>query len=441
MNHANKIVWNEGLFVRPQHFQQQERYIAHLIWQQPNVLGQYRYGFNQFELNHHMLAQGKIALLEARGLFPDGGLFDTQYDGLPTPITLPDGVKQTQIYLGVITNQNDVIDVSFNKDNHAQHVAQTQQIANGVGNDNDVADIQVGKLALQLLSDEDDLSAFSCLPIAKVIEKRPDGKLIIDKHHIPPLLNIATDKKLNIFIEEVYGLLQQRGDTISQRLSRSQQAESAVVADFMLLQLINRYQSVFLHFLQRSELHPEPVFVEANKLIAELSTFTCDERRPNQYSIYDHNDLGKSFNPIIEQLRSSLNMVLEQHAVTIELTAQEHGIYIAQIHDKGLLEQSVLVLGVYADMTPELLRQTLPKQVKLGPSTLLRDLVSRGIPGIDLSPLPMAPRQIPQHANFSYFQVNQQHDLWQQVVKTGALALHIGTNLADLRLELWAIRT
>ncbi len=31
MSWHNKVVWSEGLFLRPQHFQQQDRYIEHLV--------------------------------------------------------------------------------------------------------------------------------------------------------------------------------------------------------------------------------------------------------------------------------------------------------------------------------------------------------------------------------------------------------------------------
>ena len=31
MSLFNKVVWSEGMFLRPQHFQQQNRYLEHLI--------------------------------------------------------------------------------------------------------------------------------------------------------------------------------------------------------------------------------------------------------------------------------------------------------------------------------------------------------------------------------------------------------------------------
>jgi type VI secretion system protein ImpJ len=79
-------------------------------------------------------------------------------------------------------------------------------------------------------------------------------------------------------------------------------------------------------------------------------------------------------------------------------------------------------------------------QTKLSSVEIIRDLVSRGIPGVPLAALAIAPRQIPYHANFAYFRIDQQHDLWQQIIKTGSVALHVSGQFPNLRLELWAIR-
>ena len=39
MTISNKVVWSEGLFLRPQHFQQQDRYFEHYIDSRCNAAG------------------------------------------------------------------------------------------------------------------------------------------------------------------------------------------------------------------------------------------------------------------------------------------------------------------------------------------------------------------------------------------------------------------
>jgi len=53
----------------------------------------------------------------------------------------------------------------------------------------------------------------------------------------------------------------------------------------------------------------------------------------------------------------------------------------------------------------------------------------------------VAPRQIPYHAGFAYFELDQQSDLWSQLRTSGGIALHVAGDFAELRMEFWAIRS
>ena len=75
-----------------------------------------------------------------------------------------------------------------------------------------------------------------------------------------------------------------------------------------------------------------------------------------------------------------------------------------------------------------------------GPSDKLRDLVNLQLPGVVLRSLPTAPRQLPFHAGFHYFELDRGGELWKQLEKSGSLALHVAGDFPALELELWAIR-
>ena len=70
MDIEKKVVWSEGLFLQPQHFQQQERYLESYIH---NTLPQQRFtwGFTELTLDTAELESGKLALRSAAGVFPD----------------------------------------------------------------------------------------------------------------------------------------------------------------------------------------------------------------------------------------------------------------------------------------------------------------------------------------------------------------------------------
>jgi type VI secretion system protein ImpJ len=97
----------------------------------------------------------------------------------------------------------------------------------------------------------------------------------------------------------------------------------------------------------------------------------------------------------------------------------------AVVKDLELVRSAVFVLAVNAQMPHEQLRHL---------------FVAQTMPGIVLQPLPVAPRQLPFHAGFFYFELERHGELWRQFEKSGNLALHIAGDFPGLELELWAIR-
>ena len=79
-------------------------------------------------------------------------------------------------------------------------------------------------------------------------------------------------------------------------------------------------------------------------------------------------------------------------------------------------------------------------QIKIGPVERIRDLVNLNLPGIALRSLPVAPRQIPYHAGFLYFELDRAGDLWKVTEQSRALAMHIAGEFPGLELEFWAVR-
>ncbi|MCK4709230.1 MAG: type VI secretion system baseplate subunit TssK, partial [Gammaproteobacteria bacterium] len=119
---------------------------------------------------------------------------------------------------------------------------------------------------------------------------------------------------------------------------------------------------------------------------------------------------------------------------------KKYGIRVAEIADRSLIGSALFVLSVRADVPEDALRNHLPAQIKIGPVERIRQLVNASMPGIGLKPLPVAPRQIPFHSGFTYFQLDPQNEFWKELKHSGGFALHIGGDFPGLEIEFWAIR-
>ena len=112
------------------------------------------------------------------------------------------------------------------------------------------------------------------------------------------------------------------------------------------------------------------------------------------------------------------------------------------ISDVELQRNATFVLAVMSQMPGEALRARFPTQVKIGPVERIRDLVNLHLPGVTLTPLPVAPRQIPFHSGASYFELETRNsDLWRQLEQSGGMAMHVAGEFPSLDLAFWAIRS
>jgi type VI secretion system protein ImpJ len=188
-------------------------------------------------------------------------------------------------------------------------------------------------------------------------------------------------------------------------------------------------------------LHPEDLYRICVSAAGELATFTTPSKRPPKLESYRHDRLRESFEPVIAALRASLSAVLEAAAIPIPIESKKFGISVATVADRALYATAVFVLAARADVPAEDLRRRFPTQLKIGPVEKIRDLVNLQLPGVPVHAIPVAPRQIPYHAGFVYFELDQGNDLWGQLKNSGGVAMHVAGEFPGLALEFWAIRS
>jgi type VI secretion system protein ImpJ len=284
-------------------------------------------------------------------------------------------------------------------------------------------------------------AAYACIPLAHVVECRADGTVALEDAFIPTVLQVRAASRLATFTTELVGLLHQRGEVLAGRVSSTGRGGAAEIAEFLMLQLVNGFEPLVAHHAGAARLHPEELYRLCVSLAGELATFTTSSKRPPAFVEYRHDRLRESFEPVIASLRTSLSAVLEQSAIPIPIELRKFGVRVAMPPDRSLYKTAVFILAARADVPAEELRRRFPSQLKVGPVERIRDLVNVQLPGVAVHAVPVAPRQIPYHAGFVYFELDQSNELWAQLESSGGLAMHIAGEFPGLALEFWAIRS
>src|ERR1700677_2033674 len=109
-----RILWKEGLFLRPQHFQKQD-YLWQEAWFQLYLQqGGYAYGLSGFEFTKTLLAKGDLSISLLSGVMPSGVMFNFSGQSALS-IHLPIGTENEWLVLALPRRRSNGIRVAPNR--------------------------------------------------------------------------------------------------------------------------------------------------------------------------------------------------------------------------------------------------------------------------------------------------------------------------------------
>jgi hypothetical protein len=287
-------------------------------------LYQHSWGLIELEIERDLLAVGKFGLRRARGTFPDGSSFDIpDGDPLPVPLEIGSEVRNQVVNLAVPWRKSSVTHATggqgaagttthANADRASHSVLWRLQSAEEFG-----TAVQQSPLRLHGAPSAE----FAQIPLAHIIESRPDKQVVLDDRFIPTVMICAAAPRLAAFLVELQALMHGRAESLAARAAASRRDGAAELTDFLMLQSLNRYEPLVRQLAVTAACHPEDLHRLALEIAGDLATFTTISRRPPQFPAYRHDALRPSFEPVIQALRASLSVVLEQSAVRIPLAS------------------------------------------------------------------------------------------------------------------------
>ena len=443
MSQNDRVLWSEGLFLQPHHFQQHDRWLEHIGNARRGIGVPYPWGLVRLAIDPELLALGKLAVTDCAGLLPDGTPFDAPAeDPLPTPLEIADTDVGSLVYLGLPLRRPQE---RQSGDAEADRGMLRYRIGEVTVRDNTVAagseaPVEVGRLDLRLLRERDARAGFACCGVARVRDCGADRNVVLDPDYIPPCIDYRAATRLHDFDQELQGLLHRQAEA---RVGRIRVGGHGGVSDWgelLLLLSINRMEPLVRHIERTQGLHPESLYRLLLSLAGELATFADERKRPPDLPAYQHDDLEAGYAPLMALLRDYLSRETVERAVPIPIQERKYGFRIALVTDPSLLTGARFVLAGQAQVASQVLRNRFPTQIKIGPIDKIQDMVKLALGGIALRPLPTPPLEIPYHGGFDYFELDRTNALWKDLAKGGGLAMHVGGDFPGLQLELWAIR-
>jgi type VI secretion system protein ImpJ len=436
-----KVNWSEGLFLRPQHLQQADRYVENLLESRVRHVTPYPWGFSLVEIDRDLAQQSKFGLRRAAGVFPDGTVFDFPADSpSPAAVETPETAAGQLVWLTMPAKADNSREVSQERtDTAARYLAASETVVDSTSHLRIEEEIDVAYPRLAYEIRKTVKPGYVCLPIARIVEVH-DRTVVFDEKFAPPLLVCSAHPTVEGWLDRVIGWIGAKLDELARYASDSTAGGGLQSADYLMLQMLNRHAPVLRHFRLSRYVHPERLYEGLLSLAGELATFATSERRAREYSAYNHDDLELSFAPVLRDIQDFLSARLDRRAIRLELIERAQNAYISTIKDRSLFRNATLVLEVSARRPLSEIQLNLPSYLKVGPNTKMNEIVHAHLPGISLVHMPTPPPQIRAISDHVYFYLDRTSPLWPEFSVASAIGMHFAGEWPELQMELWAIR-
>lgn len=438
-----RVVWREGIFLRQQHFQQQDRHFERLVSARAGSLRPYPWGVTDLVINRDLAALGKFAVERISGVMPDGFAFSIPGELSPlAPLDVPANCRDATIYLTLPVHQPDVVEYRFAGETGAEatrYLVDAVDVADVSDEDRTREQIEIARPNLAFGLTREQTFGRVQIGIARIREVS-SGALQFDERYIPPALAASASVRLTGFLADIIGRAEQRIDELAERAVEASDGGAETIANFLLLQLLNRCRAQLAHLASLPMLHPERLYEALSAMAGELATLTGGARRPPTFPAYEHERLQACFEPIVDFIQGGLSAIYDRAAITLPLTEAAPGAYTSRTADPALYETGYFFLAVSARTPLDDIRARFPSVAKIGPVQRMRQIVDSALTGIALRHVPTPPPQIRAIPGFVYFELDRSSSEWGALAAAPALGLHVAGDWPDLRLELWCVK-
>jgi type VI secretion system protein ImpJ len=445
MTGDSRVAWREGLFLRPQHFQQQDRFVESLVRGRTETLTPYPWGLAALSLDESLASLGKFAVARCAGAMPDGTPFSIPGDvPPPEPLAVPADARDATIYLTLPARQSGAVEFAERGRAGAALVARQLVDEEGVydafANERVSEPIEVARLNLRYGLTRDQTEGRICMGVARVREV-VNGSVVLDDRYIPPALDIRASPRLTGFLKDVIGRAEQRVDELADRAVEATDGGAETFASFLLLQALNRWIPVLWHLEALPLVRPERLYEAFCSMSGELATLVnADLRRPPRFPPYVHDDLQGTFDLVYTTLQAQLSAMFERSAEQMRLETVGPGSYTAVITNHSLFQSCSFYLAVSARTPMDEIRARFASHTKLGSVLKMRQLVASALPGVGLVPTPTPPPQLRVLPGNVYFELDRTAPEWRDFATAPALGLHVAGEWPELKLELWWVK-
>ena len=444
-----KVVWKEGMYLQPQHFQQAERFFLNAL---NGALGghfPYAFGVSELTIDKDALGSGLVSVTRCTGRMPDGVMFDIpKEDGAPPARSFTEHFTHDQQALDVYltlplcaVGKTNVVSAQFEGQPGARYSSREITVVDEtLGSQK--KQIEVGAYNFSIIFGDESLDNNANIQIGKLVRTQ-NGAIELMGGFVPPLLTIGASPVLMGHVRSLLELLLAKIGALSQGRKQVEggfaEFSGGEETSFRLLQTLNTYAPLLNHYHFVPLVHPFEVFCLLTQCAGALCTFSFEVSLKN-LPRYEHANLGATFSQLAKVIRTVLEANISAGCINVPLEQVNQSTYVCKVPDEKLFTVAKFFLGVAAKAPEKELVVGVLQRIKLCSRSRLDLLISSAMPGLQLIHVMRPPEGLSTKPGFVYFGLDQQGDFWQTIKASGSMAFYFPHSYADLKIEMLALK-
>ncbi len=445
MNFASKVLWGEGLFLRPQHFQRTDAYHESRLHQTANALHPYAWGVRSIQIDQEALSNNTLRFIDLSVIFPDGEIYQApQNNALPSAISLADIPLAHQS----ITYSLAIPATNLHGGNSAE--PQTSIGARYTHHREETIDLftqaSPGELVYlntqaRLVSEFESLDSFVYIPIAR-LRREATGGFTLDPDFMAPSISIKSNATLFLQLRRLMEALQAKVNALyghhREPSKNVIEFRSGDIASFWLLHTASAAFASLTHLYHNPVLHPERYFEQLLHLTGQLMTFSKGHTLAD-LPAYKHDDPSPSFIKLHAMIKDLLDTVISSRYFAINLSEIKPSYHSGRLDSGKIDDKTIFYLSVSADMPALELVDIVPLRFKVGAPDDVDKFVLSAMPGVRLMHSPQVPAALPVKPDTYYFTVENKGPLYERMLQAQSLSIYVPSGIQNLQLELIAV--
>lgn len=440
MSRFSKVAWKEGLFLKPQHLQQSDRYTERFISARTAHMMPFFWGVSELSFDQGQLRQGRLEVEHIAGIMPDGTPFDAPHTSpLPAEIEVPEDAVGKLIWLTLPNMPQNDRDIGADDDASTRFIlAQEEGVADTCAAARTEETLEIAVPRMELTLRDKAREGYQCIPLGRVADVS-DGTVVTLDQSVPPVgIVISAHRAYEGYLKAAVGAVEARIEVLERYAADPTSGGGFQDKDYLMLLVLNRNLPVLRHLQKLPSVHPERLYETLIALAGELTTFEDRDRRVRDYGRYRHDQPKETFKPVVDDIRRLLSRDVGR-ALRLPLEQRRNNSYAALVEDPNLFANAAFIIEVSASLPLTQIQQQFPQLCKVGPSTRMKEIIVNNMPGVPLVHTPNPPPQIRVVAGHVYFMVDKMSPLWRDFSVAPAMGMHFAGAWPGLELELWAI--